>query len=375
MKKSYLITAVMIAMVAYAPAQNTGENTAEEFKSHMFLQVQGGAQYTLGEASFSDLISPNVQVGLGYQFNPWLAARLTANAWQSKGGYNGVDLGNGRYGNATYKYKYVAPGIDVMFNLSNALFGYNPNRLVNVSAFVGGGANIAFSNSEAVDLYRAGCEMQYIWEGTKVRPVSRGGIAVDFRLCDAVSLGIEANANVLSDHYNSKKAGNADWYFNALAGVKIALGSTKRKVKPVEVPVAQPIEQPVEQPVVKEEPKPVTEAPAKVEKPKEIQCDVFFLINSFQVRESETAKISELAAYLTANPDIKVTVTGYADAQTGSEAVNDKLSKQRAEAVANVLVSQYGIKADRIETSAKGSKVQPFAENDKNRVSICVARQ
>ena len=374
MKKTYLMTAAMLAMTACATAQKVNEKAAEEFKSHMFLQVQGGAQYTLGEAKFGDLISPNVQVGLGYQFNPWLAARLTANAWQSKGGFNGVDLGNGIYGNATYKYKYVAPGIDVMFNLSNAIFGYNPKRVVNVSAFVGGGANIAFSNDEAANLHKAGYEMQYLWEGTKVRPVGRGGLAVDFRLCDAVSIGIEANANVLSDHYNSKNASSADWYFNALAGVKIALGSTKRKVQPVAVPVAQPITEPVEQPVVKEEPKPV-EAPVEVKQPQALQHDVFFLINSYEVRESEMEKIAELAQYLAANPDMKIIINGYADAQTGSDAVNDRLSKQRAEAVAKILKDKHGIEANRIETAGNGSKVQPFAENDKNRVSVCVARQ
>ena len=40
------------------------------FKKHAFLDLQGGAQYTLGEAKFGDLISPNVQLGIGYQFTP-----------------------------------------------------------------------------------------------------------------------------------------------------------------------------------------------------------------------------------------------------------------------------------------------------------------
>ena len=39
---------------------------------------------------------------------------------------------------------YVAPGIDITFNLSNAIYGYNPNRIFNLSAFIGGGANIGW---------------------------------------------------------------------------------------------------------------------------------------------------------------------------------------------------------------------------------------
>jgi hypothetical protein len=37
------------------------------------------------------------------------------------------------------------------------------------------------------------------------------------------------------------------------------------------------------------------------------------------------------------------------------------------------LTAKYGIPADRITSESKGARVQPFAENDKNRVSICIA--
>lgn len=47
---------------------------------------------------------------------------------------------------------------------------------------------------------------------------------MDFRICDAVAFNLEGNANTLSDHFNSKKAGNADWQFNILAGVSIRFG-------------------------------------------------------------------------------------------------------------------------------------------------------
>ena len=73
----------------------------------------GGAQYTLGEAKFGKLISPNAQLGFGYQFAPWFGGRIQANGWQSKGGWCAEDVPE------QYKFKYVAPGIDLMFNLSN----------------------------------------------------------------------------------------------------------------------------------------------------------------------------------------------------------------------------------------------------------------
>ena len=48
-------------------------------------------------------------------------------------------------------------------------------------------------------------------------------------------------------------------------------------------------------------------------------------------------------------------------------------SKQRAENVAKAL-KNAGIDAGRIIVDAKGDTVQPFSENDKNRVTIAVAK-
>ena len=349
------------AMAQAKYVEENGDTTV--FKKHAFLQLQGGAQYTLGEAKFKDLLSPNVQLGVGYQFNPWFGTRIAVNAWQSKGGFNGYKLSDGTNGNTTYKYKYVAPTVDFMFNLSQALCGYNPHRVFNVTAFVGGGANVAFSNDEANTLNNAGYKMEYIWSGTKVRAVGRAGLALDFRLSDAVSLGIEGNANILSDHYNSKKAGNADWYFNALAGLRINLGRTKT-TRTKQEPVAPA---PVQQYVEPQKPQP------EVKKQKEeIRRDIHFVINSDKVNDEGLRKIAELADFLKGHDDATLTIEGYADKNTGTAAYNKKISERRALSVFKVLTEQYGIAAHRISYSFKGDTEQPFASNDDNRVAICI---
>ncbi len=340
-----------------------------EFNKHWFINLQAGGQYTLGETKFGDLLSPTAQVGIGYQFNPWLATRLSVGAWQSKGGWNGY-AANSTFTTKTYKYNYVAPAIDVMFNLSNAFCGYNPTRVVNLSAFAGVGANIGFGNDEANAIAKEGYDLRYLWNGTKVRPVGRAGVALDFRVSDRVSLGIEGNANILSDKYNSKKADNADWYFNALASVRINLGKTYTK-KAVSVSAPEPAA-PAPKPVDKKEEQP---APKPVVKDEGIRRDVFFTINSNMIRESEKAKILELGAYLGNHKDAVIEITGYADAGTGTSEVNDRISSKRAESVKKMLVETCGIDADRIRTSYKGSSVQPFSDNDQNRVSVCIVDQ
>ena len=371
-----ILTAALLAIggAAMAQATYTAPNGDEyQFHKHAFLQLQGGAQHTVGEAKFSDLISPNVQVGLGYQFSPWFGARIAANAWQSKGGWAAFqDRAGATPVGKTFKYTYVAPGIDLMFNLSNALCGWNPNRVMSVTAFLGGAANIAWGNDEANDIARTvnsltDYNLEYIWDGTKVRPVGRAGLAIDFRLSDAVALGIEGNANVTSDKYNSKKAGNADWYFNALVGLKINLGKTYRKIEKPAPVVEEPAPAPAPAPVVEEV---VVEEVVKVEP---LRRDIFFTINKSIISEEQMQKVKDVADYLSKYPEAKVSITGYADAGTGNNRINDRLAALRADAVVKALVQNYGVDRDRIVSDSKGSRIQPFADNDMNRVSICIA--
>ena len=372
-KTLFAVALAGLSTAAMAQATYTDKDGNEyTFKKHAFLDLQGGAQYTLGEAKFGDLISPNVQLGIGYQFTPVFGMRLQANGWQSKGGWNGYKATkDGTPYTADYKFKYVAPGLDFMFNLSNLFCGWNPNRVFNATAFIGGGANFAWGNDEVNEIAanikdQRSYLLEYLWDGTKVRPYGRAGLELAFKVSKSVSLMLEGNANITSDKYNSKKAGNADWYFNALAGLRINLGKSHTKAEPVkEAPV------PVQE-YVKPEPKPQPKVEEK--KVEEIRRDVFFVINSNKIASNEESKIKEVVDFLNANPDAKVVVTGYADAGTGNDRINDAISAKRAAAVVKALKEKYGIEESRITEDSKGARVQPFSENDKNRVSIMVAK-
>ena len=380
--KSYkylLATAVLasLGMNSMAQATYTDKDGNEyQFKKHFYLDIQGGGQYTLGEAKFKDLLSPNIQGAIGYQFSPVFGLRAQMNGLWSKGGWAGFrsKAGEKPY-NAKYKFKYIAPGVDFMFNLSNLFCAWNPNRVFNISAFAGGGINWAGGNQEINDIAATlenlnDYNLEYLWQGKKVRPYGRAGIDLEFKVSKAVSIMLEGNANMISDKYNSKKADNPDWYFNALAGVRINLGkSYTKKAKPVEEPAPAPAPK-QEYVAPKPEPK-----PAPVEKKvEEIRRDIFFTINSYKIAPAEEAKIREVVDFLGKNPEAKVVVTGYADKGTGNERINDRIAAKRAAAVVWMLEKRYGIPAERITEESKGARVQPFAENNMNRVSIMIAK-
>lgn len=387
--KSILLSSLLALGCTAASAQEA--KTVNVFNPHGYLQVQIGGQETLGEIGFGDLLSPNVQVGYGYNFNKVVGARVSLNAWQSKAGQE--FLGQ------TYKWKwnYVAPMVDATFNLSNLFCGFNPNRLVNVGVFAGIGANIAWGNDEAATaqsnmnaaytnlinsaygtttpeankVAKSDPALSYLWDGSKVRLTGRVGANVDFRVSERVSLGLEVSANTLNDRYNSKKAGNADWYFNALVGAKFTLGKTYTTKT---IPAPKPVEKIIERVIEKQ----IVPAPAPVETKKEVAAeefrrDIFFTIGNSVIAKSQASKITEIVNYMKENPDAKITLTGYADKGTGSDAINDKVAARRAQTVYNALAAKGVAKSRMIKKSA-GSRVQPFSENGMNRVTICIAK-
>lgn len=375
MKLNKVILSGVVALSCVSASAQEADKTVNVFTPHWYAQAQIGGQYTLGEIGFGKLLSPNAQVGIGYNFNKVVGARLSFNAWQSKAGQNVA--GN------TYKWKwnYVAPMVDATFNLTNLFCEYNPDRLVEVGVFGGIGANIAWGNDEAADakaaiLAGAGknladvqAPLENLWDGTKTRFVARVGANVDFRVSDRVKLGVELSANTLSDKYNSKKAGNPDWYFNALVGVKVALGETHTtKVIPAPKPVEKIIERIIEKPAPA--PAPKVESQAVEEN---FRRDIFFPIGNTNIAKSQTTKIAEIVKYMKENPDAKITLTGYADKGTGSAAFNDKIAARRAQTVYNTLAAK-GVAKSRMIKESKGCRVQPFEENDMNRVTICIAK-
>ena len=375
MKLNKVILSGVVALSCVSASAQEADKTVNVFTPHWYAQAQIGGQYTLGEIGFGKLLSPNVQVGVGYNFNQVVGARLTLNTWQSKAGQNVA-------GNVyKWKWNYVAPMVDATFNLTNLFCEFNPDRLVEVGVFGGIGANIAWGNDEAADAQKAilagagknladvQAPLENLWDGTKTRFVARVGANVDFRVSDRVKLGVELSANTLSDKYNSKKAGNPDWYFNALVGVKVALGETHTtKVIPAPKPVEKIIERIIEKPA----PAPAPKVESKVVE-ENFRRDIFFPIGNTNIAKSQSTKIAEIVEYMKENPDAKITLTGYADKGTGSAAFNDKIAARRAQTVYNTLAAK-GVAKSRMIKESKGCRVQPFEENDMNRVTICIAK-
>ena len=100
----------------------------------------------------------------------------------------------------------------------------------------------------------------------------------------------------------------------------------------------------------------------------DVTLSVFFTIGSAEISEKNTINIKYMADVIKAS-DKTYTITGYADATTGSEAFNMDLSQQRAEAVYNALIDA-GVDSSKLKVDYKGCTIQPFDKDYLNRVAI-----
>ena len=370
-KKIILLFALALATVT-TQAQ-TRDSVA--FAPHWFVQPQVGVGYHVGEAKFSKLLSPAAQLSVGRQFSPVFGLRLGASGWEARNWQT--------HPVAEYKWNYVQANLDATLSLTNLIWGWDADRKWNVYALAGVGLNIAFKNDDANKLAAqnesAGIPalenggFEKLWDGTKLLPAGRLGAGIEYALSERIALGLEYNANVLPDKWNSKKGknDNMDWQQNLLVGVKIALGKTRKhitikepapvveqpkpmveKKKPAAVvekkkPTAVVAEKKPTAVVAEKKPEPVVE---KVPEMPEVK--VYFAASSSKLTPAEAEKLQPVVDYLKKYGKRNVVISGYASTD-GKKAYNQRLSERRAKAVERWLIDN-GIDAARIKAEGKG---------------------
>jgi len=98
-----------------------------------------------------------------------------------------------------------------------------------------------------------------------------------------------------------------------------------------------------------------------VEEGKFSTTGILFDVNSDQIKPTSYGVVKEIADVLQQNPGMRVKIIGHTDSD-GSDVSNLELSKKRSAAVRNMLLTEFGIDATRVETDGKG-EVQPVADN------------
>lgn len=369
-----LLSAAFITVTGFAQDEAMKVN---RFKDNWFIQGQVGGSYMFSEnyedADFFDLVSPHAAISVGKYFSPIAGARLNVNGWEAKSYITELDK--------KYKVTYVQANVDGLLNLTNLFLPYKQDRAFNLIAFLGVGYAHGFKNKD-----------YDVRESNSIVP--RAGLQADFRLNDALSLNLEANGNFIKDQFNGRVYDtDYDVPVNVLVGVtyrfskrgfdmaqvadpSIADGLT-REVNKLRADVSDKDKEINNLKTLlasKPEPQKIVTEVVKEDTEVLMNAVVVFKLGSAKLEQNQDINVYNAAKYLQENPKVKVTVTGYADKSTGTAAINQRLSEQRAQAVADILTNKYNISSDRISVRASGDKEQPFAKDEWNRVVIFTAR-
>ena len=387
-----ILAAVLFPQVAAGQRQSQSDPTVE-FKPHFYIQAMGGAGYTIGEVRYMELFSPAAAGSLGFQISPVLGVRLNASGLQGKG----HAIANGIEG---YSFNYVQGALDVTLSLADLFGGYKHNRAFSPYLFLGGGAAFGFNNgAENVTSADPSAYFGYLWKGKALFPVGRVGLGADIRLTDILSVSLEVNDNILSDKFNSKNGGNPDYQFNALAGLKINFGKPYRPSAAYQQALADEAEaarlaaeeaariaaeQEAARLAAAEQARLAAEEAARLAAEKAAaekaardaamqRICTFFELDSAEILEAEAAKLDDYIQWLKENPSVKLSITGYADVQTGRPRYNMALSQRRTAAVKAYLLDR-GVGEDRIDSDYKGDTeaVSPIVAE--NRVAVLVTK-
>jgi outer membrane protein OmpA-like peptidoglycan-associated protein len=89
--------------------------------------------------------------------------------------------------------------------------------------------------------------------------------------------------------------------------------------------------------------------------------DVLFETGRYELRPAAREKLARFSGIVLAHPGLNIQAEGFTDS-TGTAAINERLSQQRADAVGDYLISQ-GLARDRVSGRGFGSD-QPVASND-----------
>ncbi|KTC31071.1 porin, partial [Pseudomonas sp. ABAC61] len=139
---------------------------------------------------------------------------------------------------------------------------------------------------------------------------------------------------------------NGKWDYSALVGLGVNFGGNAGKVAPAPVAPAPA-------------PEPAPEAP--VAEVVRVELDVKFDFDKSVVKPNSYADIKNLADFMNQYPQTTTVVEGHTDS-VGPDAYNQKLSERRANAVKQVLVNQYGVGANRVQSVGYGES-RPVADN------------
>ena len=345
-----------------------------KFFDNWFVGASGGAQIYFGDhdkqMQTKDRLTPALNFSLGKWFSPGVGFRggytgyklkgLTHNSWSSAKTHSTGEIYQdvkhaGDLGKLeVQKFDYNHLHGDVLFNLTNIIGGYNENRFYNVSPFAGFGWAWVTSG-----------------EPKTSEPTINIGVYNTFRLSSAFNLTLDLRGSLVKDSWDGEIGERKEEGIVAgTLGLAYNLGKRKwDKERIVEILTYDEAElnslrdrvnklandnESLKKQIADAADPTITDV--KIEKSVLIApILVTFPINKSTVSNEARVNLGFFAkAIKEGKSNVVYNISGYADKGTGTPATNERLSRERAEAIYNVLVREFGVSPSQLTTTHHG---------------------
>lgn len=370
MRKTVL-TILSLALTLPAFAQTSVRTTTEETveyskekfsvmtagpRANWFVGVAAGPQMYFGDGdktvSFGKRISPDLEVYVGKWFTPCVGARFLYNGLYYKGAALGADK--------TYsenKFNYFNLQVDVMLNVFNLFGKPKDDRFWDLSPYMGVGYGRTYDAP------------------TQNEITGHLGLYNALRLTDGLDFTIDLRAMMTNDRFDKERGGRRiDGALSLSFGLAYTFaprGWTRPKTvtKTITEDVSDMLR---ELEALKSEKEGLAQEVDSLRnrKPEEIYkvnvisspYYVVFDIAKSTLSSESKANLSILAEIIKSN-NLHYTITGYADEGTGTESINQRLSRERAQAVYDCLVKEYNVPASMLKIDYKGGVGNMFYDD------------
>ena len=304
--------------------------------------------------------SPSFGVGLGANWSPFKGlyqttpgtyknpSAITANFVPNKVTYyEGADKAYDSDHLALQSGSYLNIFALAHANLMNMFGGYKPARFYDIDAYAGGGVIFGF------------CESGNVHDVT-----FNAGLMNTFRLTEQLRLLLNLRGALIGDAFDGEsylaEPTKAHWLanhkfdgmFGATLGLTYNIGKDASKWRFAERTSVYQYDQDyikefVHDTTYVEVPKPYNVLP-------EVWFHINFIVDRWDISKKELINIHAVADLIKSTPDVKYLVCGYADKQTATPPHNLMLSENRAKAVYNSLVNDFGVDPDQLVMDYKG---------------------
>lgn len=347
------------------------------FKDNWFITAQGGIDTYFSHhdvvRDFQDRIAPAANLYVGKWFTPVWGARIGVE-WMSLKGMG--DQGSTGYlpneqigGYYKTRQSEIGPAFDVMANLTNLFCGYKPGRIYNFTLYAGAGGYWTMIH----DLDKNGNADGWKQAHDKVLTF-RAGFINSFNISKQMQISLDLRASAIDGlHDDVATQGENRTYLAVQAYLGLTYNFRDREWHHPVVPVCPPAEncdalrarlaaadariadlesqlkdclaRPVETVVENNGP----------------LATVYYPIGVSRLSRENQRVVKAIAHVMTQNPDKKYVLTGWADNYTGSDNINMRLRKNRAEGVAKLLKSN-GVAASQITTTTNDGNLSDLGE-------------